>query len=98
MLLEVLAEVRTILQVAIALADKSELLVIDDVDEINDKRNRGGLLSMVIASGIPALLCMAKRPDENAPDLSIRGDGNTYVVTNGIVKPITEAGKKAQIA
>lgn len=90
--------VRTILQVAIALADKSELLVIDDVDEINDKRNRGGLLSMVIASGIPALLCMAKRPDENAPDLSIRGDGNTYVVSNGIVKPITETGKKIQTA
>jgi hypothetical protein len=89
--------VRTVLQVAIAMADKSELLVIDDVDEINDRNKRGGLLSMVISSGIPALLCMAKRPEENAPDLSIRGDGNTYVVSAGVVTPISET-KEVKVA
>ncbi len=80
------------------MADKSELLVIDDVDEINDRNKRGGLLAMVIFSGIPALLCMAKRPEENAPDLSIRGDGNTYVVKSGVVKLLSETQTGVQAA
>lgn len=89
--------VRIILQAAIAMADRSELLVIDDVDEINDRRNRAGLMSMVTSTGIPALICMAKRPEENAPDLAARGTGQTYTVIEGVVKPFTPA-QEAQIA
>lgn len=69
--------VRIIIQASIAMADRSELLVIDDVDEINDRRNRAGLMSMVASTGIPALVCMAKRPEENAPDLAARGTGQS---------------------
>lgn len=83
--------VRIILQAAIAIADRSELLVIDDVDEINDRRNRAGLLSMVTSTGIPALICMAKRPEENAPDLAARGTGHTYAVIEGVVEPFAPA-------
>lgn len=82
---------RAIMQAAIAMADRSELLVIDDMDEINDRRNRAGLMAMVQATGIPALVCMAKRPEENAPDLAERGTGQTFTVINGIVQPYTAA-------
>lgn len=78
---------RVVIQAAIAMADRSELLVIDDVDEINDRRNRAGLLAMVTSTGIPAIICMAKRPEENAPDLSERGTGQTYSVIEGVVQP-----------
>lgn len=89
---------RIILQVSIAIADRSELLVIDDMDEINDRQNRGGLLSMIISSGIPALICMAKRGDENAPDLAIGGDGNTYLVKNGVVELFSQSRKEVNAA
>lgn len=79
--------VRIVLQAAIAMADRSELLVIDDIDEINDRRNRAGMMAMVTSTGIPALVCMAKRPEENAPDLSARGTGQTYSVIEGVVQP-----------
>ncbi len=89
--------VRIIIQVAIAMADRSELLVIDDVDEINDRRNRAGLMSMVASTGIPALVCMAKRPEENAPDLAARGTGQTYTVIEGVVQPFnSQPAQEAQ--
>ena len=61
--------------------------MIDDIDEINDRRNRAGMMAMVTSTGIPALVCMAKRPEENAPDLSVRGTGQTYSVIEGLVQP-----------
>ena len=79
------------------MADRSELLVIDDMDEINDRRNRAGLMTMVQATGIPALVCMAKRPEENAPDLAARNAGQTYTVIEGVVQPYT-AAKEANVA
>ena len=91
--------VRIILQAAIAMADRSELLVIDDVDEINDRRNRAGLMGMVTSTGIPALVCMAKRPEENAPDLAARGAGQTYSVIEGIVQAFNpQSAQEAQPA
>lgn len=84
-----------IMQAAIAMADRSELLVIDDMDEINDRRNRAGLMSMVQSTGIPALVCMAKRPEENAPDLATRNAGQTYTVIEGVVKPYAQAKEAA---
>jgi tetratricopeptide (TPR) repeat protein len=89
--------VRVIMQASIAMADRSELLVIDDMDEINDRRNRAGLMTMVQATGIPALVCMAKRPEENAPDLAARNAGQTYTVIEGVVQPYT-AAKEANVA
>lgn len=91
--------VRVIIQAAIAMADRSEMLVIDDVDEINDRRNRAGLMAMVTSTGIPALICMAKRPEENAPDLAARGTGQTYTVIEGVVQPYnSQAAQEAQTA
>lgn len=91
--------VRVLLQVAIAKADQSDLMVIDDMDEINDRRNRGCLMSMIISSGIPALVCMAKRPEENAPDLAAKEAGNTYAVIEGKVHDLSAMqGQEAQVA
>ena len=91
--------VRVLLQVAIAKADQSDLMVIDDMDEINDRRNRGCLMSMIISSGIPALVCMAKRPEENAPDLAAKEAGNTYTVIEGKVHDLSAMqGQEAQVA
>ncbi len=86
-----------IMQAAIAMADRSELLVIDDMDEINDRRNRAGLMAMVQATGIPALVCMAKRPEENAPDLAARNSGQTYTVIEGIVQPYAQAKEASAV-
>lgn len=86
---------RAIMQGAIAMADRSELLVIDDMDEINDRRNRAGLMQMVQATGIPALVCMAKRPEENAPDLASRNAGQTYTVIEGVVRAYAQPAKEA---
>ena len=80
------------------MVDRSELLVIDDVDEINDRRNRAGLMAMIASTGIPALVCMAKRPEENAPDLSVRGIGQTYSVIAGVVQPFTPPAQEARTA
>ena len=74
-------------------------MVIDDMDEINDRRNRGCLMSMIISSGIPALVCMAKRPEENAPDLAAKEAGNTYAVIEGKVHDLSAMqGQEAQVA
>lgn len=89
--------VRILLQLGIAQADRSELVVIDDMDEINNRSIRGGLMTMIASTGIPALVCMAKRPEENAPDLAARNAGHTYQVVDGIVQPFTP-GVEAQAA
>ena len=87
-----------IMQAAIAMADRSELLVIDDMDEINDRRNRAGLMAMVQSTGIPALVCMAKRPEENAPDLAARNAGQTFTVIEGVVQPYNQPAKEVNVA
>lgn len=87
-----------IMQAAIAMADRSELLVIDDMDEINDRRNRAGLMMMVQSTGIPALVCMAKRPEENAPDLAARNAGQTYNVIEGVVQAYTQSAQEVNAA
>ncbi|MBX9727096.1 MAG: hypothetical protein K2X09_07510, partial [Rickettsiales bacterium] len=86
-----------IMQAAIAMADRSELLVIDDMDEINDRRNRAGLMAMVQSTGIPALVCMAKRPEENAPDLAARNAGQTFTVIDGVVQPFAQAKEASAV-
>ncbi len=82
--------VRTIIQIAIAKMDKSELLIIDDVDEINAKESRSCLFNLIVKSGIPTLVLMAKRPEEHAPDLEANGLGKTYLMKDGNIEPFNE--------
>lgn len=75
--------VRVALQVAIAMADKSELIVIDDMDTLNDRHNRLCMKNLLVSSGIPTLACIARRPDEPVPDLAANDEGHTYLVQQG---------------
>jgi len=81
---------RVILQVGLAMTDKSELLIIDDLDIITNDQNKTWLLEMIASSNIPALICMAIRPNENAPSIQ----GTTYLVKNGTMELVEEYGAK----
>ena len=78
--------VRVTLQVAMALMEKSDMVIIDGAD-ILDQKGRGGLFSMLFTVKIPSLVCMTvafpgKTPP---PDLKKMGCGETYWVENGAV-------------
>jgi len=81
---------RIIIQIAIAQTDKSELMIIDDIDEINNRERRGKVFAMILSTKIPALVCMAKRPDESAPDLEENDIGKTYAVVDGKLNSYSE--------
>jgi hypothetical protein len=89
--------VRVALQVAIAMADKSELIVIDDMDTLNDRRSRLCMKNLLVSSGIPTLACIARRPDELVPDLEANGEGRTYLVQEGKLTPFLSPSE-AQVA
>jgi uncharacterized Zn finger protein (UPF0148 family) len=89
---------KIILQVAIAKTDQSELMVIDDIDEINNREKRGQTFSMILSANIPTLVCMAKRPDEPAPDLEENNIGKTYAVIEGKLSSYSEYRNNIQSA
>jgi hypothetical protein len=82
--------VRTVLQLAIAMLEKSALVIIDGAD-ILDKGGRGKLLTMLVNSKMPALICMTLNNPTQAPDLAKAGVGATYWIEGGICKPIASA-------
>lgn len=72
--------VDTILQVAISKVEKADLMVIDGADIIVGK-DRGGLVSMVLNSGIPTLILMSLKEEASLPKLGTAG--RTYWVQDG---------------
>ena len=87
---------RTVLQVAIAKHDNSELLVIDDADELNSSTDKGGLIRMVLDSKIPAVICMAMQTDIPRPNFEAQGNGKTYLIAGGQAKQFNiQAGNSA---
>lgn len=80
---------KTVLQVAIAMLEKSSLVIIDGAD-ILDRDGRDGLFSMIMGSGLHAVICMTLNSPKTAPDLSTSGVGTTYWVERGKVKQITD--------
>jgi hypothetical protein len=88
--------VRVVLQLAMARIDGSDMVVMDAAD-ILDRQGRNGLMKMLIAAGIPALIGMTiVDPDKTPPpDLAAAGRGKTYWVERGVVEPLRGINEKA---
>lgn len=69
--------VRVILQIGMALMDKSQALIIDAAD-ILDKGGRNGLFKAVKSAGLPALIAMTIDSKEQVPNLAKAGIGRSY--------------------
>lgn len=78
--------VRVILQLAQALIDKSQAVVIDGA-EILDNRGREGLIMLLVEKEFQAIVAMTM-PPEKAPDLEKMGVGVTIIMTNGEASPM----------
>jgi hypothetical protein len=88
--------VRITLQVALAKLDGSDLVVIDAAD-ILDRAGRNGLIKLLSATGIPAIVCMtvADAARTPPPDLAAARLGHTYWIDAGIARPLHTSGKEA---
>ncbi len=69
--------VRIILQMGMALIDKSQAIIIDAAD-ILDKGGRNGLFKAVKQAGIPALVAMTMDDKSLVPNLAKAGQGYSY--------------------
>ncbi|HJQ56418.1 MAG TPA: hypothetical protein VJ890_05905 [Vineibacter sp.] len=89
--------VRAVFQVAMAIIDGSDLVVLDEAD-ILDGPTRSGLFKMLDAAtqeGLAALVCMTLSRKDQAPDLAAIGLGRSYWLEAGVAEPI---GQEAQAA
>ena len=89
--------VRAVFQVAMAIIDGSDLVVLDEAD-ILDGPTRSGLFKMLDAAtqeGLAALVCMTLSRRDQAPDLAAIGLGRSYWLEAGVAEPI---GQEAQAA
>lgn len=76
------------LQVLIAKATGSRMILIDDSDVVIDGEGKGRVIRTLRDSGIPAVAAMAMAKPESALDLSASGAGRTYWVEGGGIKPL----------
>lgn len=81
--------VRVLLQVAIALRDRSRALVIDAAD-ILDKAGRNGLVQLLRHAALPALVCMTIPTPNDVPDLRASGIGASYWISEGVAVPLAQ--------
>lgn len=70
--------VRATVQIACAVLDGSDVLVFDGAD-ILDRVGRQGLVSAVMESGLPALVCMTYLNRDDMPDLSAVGGLSVWI-------------------
>lgn len=81
--------VRVVLQVAMAQLDASAAVIIDGAD-ILDGPGRGDLVELLVAAGIPAIICMTLGRRDLVPDLAAAGYGRAYWLDEGIATPIEQ--------
>lgn len=79
--------VNACLQIAIATLDKSELLIIDGVDLLDDVL-RYGLITVLDNLQIPSVIGCKFTTEDQAPDLAEHGLGLTYWCGSSTVKPV----------
>ncbi len=84
---------RAALQVAFAKIDGSAMVILDGAD-ILDNQGRQGLIRMLAAAKVPALIGMTYAGPKAVPDLSLAG-GATYWIDGGIARPLAEMQKAA---
>lgn len=85
---------RIVLQVALAKRDESDIVIIDRGDRL-DNKGREGLVTLLKAVGIRALVGMTYSSPSKAPDLAAYGLGTTYWIADGVAKPLGDLAKKA---
>jgi hypothetical protein len=73
--------VRVMLQIAMALLDKSQALIVDAAD-ILDKGGRNGLFKAVKASGLSAMIAMTIDSKDLVPNLGKAGIGTSYWINS----------------
>lgn len=81
---------RISLTVALAMADKSQLIIIDDTDDLKNER-RGQLFALLEALTVPVLVGMAVHKKEEGPDFEEAGLGLSYWVQDGSVVSLAKA-------
>lgn len=94
--------IRFIVRVAIALMDKSAMVLIDDFETI-PVSSRAGFIKTLLRTGLHAVVAMMVPSPDKAPDLGKMGAGQTIWVENGTIEPYSSAvaryaekdGKKA---
>ena len=86
--------VRVVLQVAMAQLDGSPVVVIDAADVL-DAPTRAGLVHMIRASHLHALVCMTLSRVDQLPDLAEAGFGASYWIEAGRAEPMANGGRAA---
>ena len=76
-----------VVQVAVAHMTAADMVVIDGAEVLVAKR-RSGLLKMLAATGMPAIVCCAVKNSAAAPNLAAMGHGVTYWVENATVQAV----------
>lgn len=89
--------VKAVLQLAIALYDKSPLAIFDGAD-ILDAEGRNGLFKMLASTELLALVCMTMADRKKVPDLVEAGIGGSYWVEQGIAYPLGAYPEQAKVA
>ena len=81
--------VRATLAVAMAEIDKSSMLILDAAGVL-DQKGRNGLIKMLQAAGIPALVAMTFSTPRTVPNLRALGMGEAYWIDQGIARPLDD--------
>jgi hypothetical protein len=85
---------RAVLQAALARIEGAALVILDGAD-ILDQAGRNGLMKVLRAAGVDALVAMTINRPEFVPDLEKAGFGASYWVEDGIARPLDEAMQEA---
>lgn len=83
--------VDAVAQMAIATMTAADMVVVDGAEVLAGER-RSGLMKMLAKAKLPAVVCVALKNREAAPDLARTGHGTTYWVENATVEPVDSKG------
>lgn len=84
---------RFVMQLAIAKLDGSALVLLDDADTLPVSA-RGGLMKMVVSTGLHAVIAMMVGGVDKAPDLAKMKLGQTYWIGGGTAVPFADVATK----
>jgi hypothetical protein len=79
---------RTMIQVTMAVREKSSMMLIDDADFLVAKADRNKLFTLINHTGIPCALGMAMEKKGDVPNLASAGMGYSYWVEAGVAGEI----------
>jgi hypothetical protein len=80
---EEIFEARTVLQLAVSKLEKAATVIIDGADIITGREDRNGMVSAILAAGIPALVCMSLKEKAEMPPLEKLPGGAAFWVEKG---------------